>query len=152
MPLQPATEGGAAGAGSRRRASQLRPGDTLLLYVTDHGTRNRSDPRNNRISLWGRERRTSPSTSWARCWPAEPGVRVVALMSQCFSGGFARSTRPAGPPGGRGGFCGYFSSTADRPAYGCYPENRDKDNVGYSFHFFEELARGRRCPPPTGRC
>jgi thiol-disulfide isomerase/thioredoxin len=36
--------------------------------------------------------------------------------------------------------CGYFSSTADRPAYGCYPENRGRENVGHSFHFLETFA------------
>ena len=39
-----------------------------------------------------------------------------------------------------------FSSTPDRPAYGCYPENRGKDNVGHSFHFLEALARDRDLP------
>ena len=34
----------------------------------------------------------------------------------------------------------------DRPAYGCYPENRGKDNVGHSFHFLEALDRSRSLP------
>jgi thiol-disulfide isomerase/thioredoxin len=42
--------------------------------------------------------------------------------------------------------CGFFSSTAERPAYGCYPENRDKDNVGHSFRFLEALAAGYDFP------
>jgi hypothetical protein len=61
-------------------------------------------------------------------------------MSQCFSGAFA-NLMSVGAIDGRpsGNVCGYFSSTPDRPAYGCYPENRGKDNVGHSFHFIEAL-------------
>lgn len=121
--------------------SQLRPGDTLLLYVTDHGTRTPGDPDNNRITLWGpneslpvRDLRT-----WLEGLP--PGVRVVMLMSQCYSGGFASLLAARGAAGMPSGLlCGYFSSTADRPAYGCYPENRGIDNVGHSFQFLQGLA------------
>jgi hypothetical protein len=62
-------------------------------------------------------------------------------MSQCFSGGFANLAR-ARTTGDLpdGSTCGYFSTTATRPAYGCYPENRGRDNVGHSFHFIEALA------------
>ena len=67
------------------------------------------------------------------------GVRVVMVMSQCFSGGFAYLPRSA-TGRRRGNVCGYFSSTADRMAYGCYPENRGRDNVGHSFQLFEALA------------
>ena len=34
-------------------AERLRPSDTLLFYVTDHGTKNAEDLGNNRITLWG---------------------------------------------------------------------------------------------------
>jgi thiol-disulfide isomerase/thioredoxin len=61
-------------------------------------------------------------------------------MSQCFSGAFARTMYTgdgAGDP--TGNVCGYYSVTADRPAYGCYPENRGKDGIGHSHHLFEAL-------------
>jgi thiol-disulfide isomerase/thioredoxin len=145
MALQPATHE-ALGRWFAGTGSHLRAGDTLLLYVTDHGTPNPKDPNNNRISLWGRGAHLSVDDLGALLSKLDPGVRVVALMSQCFSGGFARLYQTRPPGAGNGGFCGYFSSTADRPAYGCYPENRDKDNVGHSFHFFDELARGRSLP------
>ena len=108
LPLQPATEP-ALQAWFAKSRSVLRSGDTLLLYVTDHGTRNDKDPRNNRISLWGRNADLTVDELGALMSRLDPGVRVVALMSQCFSGGFARlyETRPI--VGGRGGFCGYFS-------------------------------------------
>ncbi len=120
----------------------LRAGDTLLLYVTDHGTKgDRDDPLDNAITLWGENERLSVSELATMLGGLDPGVRVVTLMSQCYSGGFAELARArSSDPLPDGSTCGYFSSTADRPAYGCYPENRGRDNVGHSFHFIEALA------------
>src|SRR5262245_49760825 len=39
--------------------SRLKDGDTLLLYVTDHGTKNAGDTRDNRITLWGKNQSLS---------------------------------------------------------------------------------------------
>src|SRR5207244_12839637 len=68
-------------------------------------------------------------------------------MSQCSSGAFANlmsvRTREGQPSGA---VCGYSSSTPDRQAYGCYPENRGKDNVGHSFHFFQALESSPTLP------
>ncbi|MGH7823141.1 MAG: PDZ domain-containing protein, partial [Candidatus Binatia bacterium] len=71
-------------------------------------------------------------------------TRVVLLMSQCYSGGFATL-------GSRGAtddrnVCGYFSTTADRLAYGCYPEDRGRDGVGHAFAFFRALERSGSFP------
>lgn len=119
----------------------LGPGDELLLYVTDHGTKNADDTANNRIVLWGKDENLSVQELSALLMKLDPAVRVVAVMSQCYSGAFAGlAAASAGSDRPAGNFCGYFSSTADRPAYGCYPENRGRDNVGHSFHFLEALA------------
>jgi thiol-disulfide isomerase/thioredoxin len=138
-------------AGARTR---LRPGDTLLLYVTDHGTQNARDPLDNRIVLWGARDSLSVRQLRSLLDRLVPGVRVVALMSQCFSGGFAHLALGQGQP--RPGklpvasapapVCGYFSSTADRPAYGCYAEVAGRERVGHSFEFMEALARTGRFP------
>ena len=61
-------------------------------------------------------------------------------MSQCFSGSFANAMYDLDEPDqASGNVCGYYSSSADRPAYGCYAVNRGKDNVGHSFRFFEAI-------------
>ncbi len=143
--VAPATKA-ALGAWFRAKATGLRAGDTLLIYVTDHGTRNDADPTDNRITLWGKDETLSVRELRAMLEAhVNPAVRVVTLMSQCFSGSFANLYVPR-PPGGEptGAVCGYFSSTADRPAYGCYPENRDLDNVGHSFAFMRALAASAR--------
>ena len=124
-------------------AGSLGRGDTLLIYVTDHGTPNEQDLRDNRIVLWGEDEHIGVEEFGELIDLLQPTVRVVTLMSQCFSGSFANLIF-AGEGGKRPrpNLSGFFSSTADRPAYGCYPENRDKDSVGHSFRFFDALASG----------
>src|SRR5947208_12995131 len=63
--------------------------DTLLLYVTDHGQKNAEDPLNNSITLWGAKESLSVSELRELLRMLRPGVRVVMLMSQCYSGAFA---------------------------------------------------------------
>ncbi len=143
--LQAATKANIA-AWLQDAKTRLRPGDTLLLYVTDHGTKDPDDKGDSRITLWGDKETLAVSELRPLLAALDPGVRVVALMSQCFSGGFAdlMSPSPDQPP--HGNVCGYFSSTADRMAYGCYPENRGRENVGHSFEFLEALRREPRFP------
>ncbi len=119
--------------------TRLRPGDTLLFYVTDHGDKNEKDTTNNSITLWGEA--LSVSDLQDLLATLDPGVRVVLVMSQCFAGAFARlmyRTSDDALPTGQ--VCGFFSAPPDRPAYGCYPENRGKDGVGHSHHFLRALA------------
>jgi thiol-disulfide isomerase/thioredoxin len=126
----------------------LRAGDTLLLYVTDHGGKNAANTADNHITLWGDKESLSVSELRALLAGLNPHVRVVLLMSQCFSGSFANLIdvhERGGVPTGT--VCGYFSSTPDRPAYGCYPENRGRDNVGHSFEMLEALARTQGLAP-----
>jgi thiol-disulfide isomerase/thioredoxin len=144
VPPRPATKAALA-AWFATEGRALAPGDVLLFYVTDHGTKNADDLTNNKITLWGSGENLSVQELAALLDELDPGVRVVTVMSQCYSGSFAGlvgagagSDRPAG------NVCGYFASTADRPAYGCYPENRGRDNVGHSFHFLETFARTGR--------
>ena len=113
--LEPATKDGIGRwfAAARHR---LQSGDTLLLYVTDHGSKG-DTPEENSITLWGPKESLSVRELSAMLEPLDRGVRVVTLMSQCFSGGFADLARigsKSGLPDGE--VCGYFSSTADRPS------------------------------------
>ncbi|MBN2573679.1 MAG: PDZ domain-containing protein [Deltaproteobacteria bacterium] len=139
--FRPATQAGLSRAIAKLRR-RLRPGDTLLLYVTDHGTESRRDPIDNRITLWGPHETISVRGLGALLATLPAKARVVSLMSQCFSGGFAylhEAREKSRLPGG--GTCGYFSSTPDRPAYGCYPEVRREKAVGHSFEFLSAVAR-----------
>lgn len=127
------------------QSGRMGEGDTLLLYVTDHGRKNREDLTNNTIVLWGEELSVRELREMIALLPG--GVRVVSLMSQCFSGAFANLMLRGGSLDAvNGNTCGYFSVTAERPAYGCYPENRGKDGIGHSFDFLEDLFRHGRFP------
>jgi thiol-disulfide isomerase/thioredoxin len=124
---------------------QLRAGDTLILYVTDHGSKG-ATPDDNRIVLWGPGQGLSVKELRETLETLDPGVRVVALMSQCFSGAFASLLSLGGDHGeATGRFCGYFSTTEMDAAYGCYPETRDDPKVGHSFAFLQAL------PATTGQ-
>lgn len=140
--IEPATRGQLA-AWFRKARKRLRPGDTLLVFVTDHGHNAGTDPWKSEITLWGPRQALDVRQLETLMGTLDPRVRVVTLMSQCFSGGFAQlytaRTRKGLPAGNT---CGFFSSTADRPAYGCFPENVGQDAVGHAFTFFESLRRG----------
>ena len=136
-PLLAATKSGILAWFTSAKA-ELRPGDTLFVYVTDHGSKNADDLTDNHITLWGDNEWLSVNELRVALEQLDPTVRVVTLMSQCYSGAFTHLAAP-GDALPTGNVCGYFSTVADRPAYGCYPENRGKDNVGFSFHFFEAL-------------
>ena len=136
--LRPATQD-ALRAWFETEGAKLAGDDTLLLYVTDHGEKNKDDLRDNTITLWGET--LSVSELRELLATLDPGVRVVMLMSQCYSGAFENAALPeGGDPLARGNVCGYFSAPADRQAHGCYPEVSGKDATGHSHRMFEALA------------
>lgn len=116
-----------------KNSRRFKPGDTLFFYVTDHGEINKDDLDNNTIVLWKEKMSVNELRDIFSRLPS--GLRTVMLMSQCFSGSFASLAMS-----GRD-VCGYFASSADRPAYGCYPENRGVDGVGHSHHFLRGVDR-----------
>lgn len=121
--------------GASRR---LVPGDRLLVFVTDHGTQDAAGPEGNAISLWHEKLTVKELRELVS--RLAPGVQVVLVMSQCYSGAFAGVMDEAsGEPSGD--VCGFFSTTAQQMAYGCYPEGRDRDKLGHAFHFIEALGR-----------
>jgi thiol-disulfide isomerase/thioredoxin len=117
---------------------ELVPGDRLLIFVTDHGTGNRSNPDNGAISLW--QEKLSVEELKLLLKRLRSGVRTVMIMSQCYSGTFAGAIYD-GVAEPTGDVCGFFSTTRDLQAYGCYPEGSDRDRIGHAFHFIEALDR-----------
>ena len=123
----------------KRMSGQLRSGDTLFLFVTDHGNKDIDDPENGTINLWNES--LSLLEFRALLLYLKPGVRVVNVMSQCYSGAFADAMTPLNSPVPSGDTCGFYSTPRDRPAYGCYPEGRDRDKMGHGFRFIEAMGR-----------
>ena len=103
------------------------------------GERNKTDPDNGYISMWNES--MSVLEFRALLGHLKPGTRIVNVMSQCYSGAFAQAMYPLHSSTPSGDVCGFYSATADRLAYGCYPEGRDKDRIGHAFRSIDALAR-----------
>jgi len=131
-PQQPATRAAISGW---MADADLRRGDTLMLYVTDHGYRDKeAEPPRSGLWLW--EEKLTPDELGAWVADLDTGVRTVVVMSQCYSGAFADLAWADGPPDGS--YCGFFSVPADRPAYGCYPDGRTR-SIGHGFRFMDAM-------------
>ena len=126
-----------------RMGRLLRPGDTLFVFVTDHGTRNAEDPANGSISLWNESLSVLEFRALLAYLPQ--GVRAITLMSQCFSGAFADAMIPPHAHLPDGSVCGFFSTTQERPSYGCYPDREESDRTGHAVKFIEAMGRHGSC-------
>jgi hypothetical protein len=136
--------------------STMRRGDRLVLYVTAHGEESddRDNPYNTAISLWDNENLTV--TEVVQLLDRLPdGVSVVAIMVQCYTGGFARFIYNDGDPDkglSAQSRCGFFATVHDRPAAGCTPDVDEATYVEYSTYFWEALSghtrTGQAIAPP----
>lgn len=113
----------------RKTLSRRKRASTLMLFVTDHGTRGKG-PLGNKIELWNQQINVGELRNMLR--PLPPKTRVVTVMSQCYSGGFANLLYK-GPNRVHGRRCGFFSTLASREAYGCFPETASADRVGHAY-------------------
>jgi hypothetical protein len=124
--------------------SKLQSGDRLILYVTAHGERSddRGNPYETSIMLWNDEKLTV--TDLVGLLDTLPeGVSVVAVMVQCYTGGFARIFYDKADPErgiSKQSRCGFFATVHDRAAAGCTPDVDETTYVEYSTYFWEALA------------
>jgi len=122
-----------------RAGLEIPAGDRLLIFVTDHGGQARKGAGSGTISLWREDLTVTDFRGLLD--RLQPRVQVVTVMSQCYSGAFAdlMYERTGSEPSGS--TCGFFSTSARNKAYGCYPESREDDRVGYAFEMIDALAR-----------
>lgn len=97
---------------------------------------------NNIMHLW---KSTDMSvTEWTeKLDELSPDVPVVAVMVQCYSGGFGNFIFKKGNPAhglAEHPRCGFFSTVPDRVAAGCTPNINEADYREYSSYFFEALC------------
>jgi hypothetical protein len=121
--------------------SRLRDGDRLFIYFTGHGGPG-NPPRNTTISLWN-ERAMSVGEFTFLLDKISPGVKVVLIMVQCHSGGFADVIFPGGRAGPRlatARRCGFFATVPERNAAGCTADISEEDYHDYSTYFFAALG------------
>lgn len=156
-------------------ADQLSAADRLFIYVTTHGgpaageessyedyesyyessvsgtSYNKFDTT---ISLWNNEELTAKEFSdWLDDF--NPGVQIVMVMTQCYSGGFARTIFEDADP--RHGLspskrCGFFSQSYDLPSTGCTPQIDESTYRDYSTYFWEAISGTSRTGEAVDDC
>lgn len=120
-----------------RKVKARKDSSTVLMFVTDHGTKGRG-PWGNKIELW----REQLNVASLRRMMEKLGsrTRIISVMSQCYSGGFANLLyRPNWQV--HGNRCGFFSTVANREAYGCFPETATKNRVGHAYRVIRAMRR-----------
>jgi hypothetical protein len=132
----------------------LKSGDRLILYVTAHGGEApKNDDQNTVLYLWKHEEIRMKEL--AKLLDSLPdGVKVVLIMVQCYSGGFANLAFANGNPANgptRADICGFFATTHDRPAAGCTPDIDEQNYHEYSTYFWEAIRRRTRTGDPIRR-
>jgi thiol-disulfide isomerase/thioredoxin len=113
--------------------ARTEPGDTVLIAVTDHGTREPAGRRESRISLWGEHLTESELVEMLA--PVGADVRIALWMSQCHSGGFALLHDA------RANLCGAFAAHPERQSYGCFPDLGSQPAVGHFIRMVDALER-----------
>ncbi|QDT04595.1 hypothetical protein K227x_29880 [Rubripirellula lacrimiformis] len=139
-----------------RTSTQMRDGDRLFVYVTAHGSAstNRKDVFDTTIALW--DNTSIKMTEFTRLLDQLPtDIDVVAVMVQCYAGGFSRFCFVDGDPD-KGlspqRRVGFFATVHDRPAAGCTPDVDEANYVEYSTYFWAALQgvdrSGQAIDPP----
>jgi hypothetical protein len=131
---------------------QMKDGDKLTIYVTAHGHRSRDRDReyNTSIAMWGNS--TLQMTEFARLLDGlDPGVDVVMVMVQCYTGGFSHLMYRGGDPSNGLSLqkrVGFYATVHDRPAAGCTPSVDEASYVEYSTYFWAAIAGTDRSGKP----
>lgn len=120
----------------------LRPGDRLLVVFNGHGSRNRRDPKGNRLWLWNNTSLDVREFD-ALLTHVPPVVPVRFVFTQCYAGAFARLA--PGPDGNR---CGFLAESEDREAEGCAAGVDAGDYRDYTTYFFAALSGRTRLGAP----
>ena len=117
-----------------------------LVYFTGHGSpgtdsRGDDDYANTIYAGWKGDFSTR---ELARALQSSPSkAPIVLVMVQCHSGGFANTLFQNGDPKRpvwNRDFCGFFASTAERPAAGCTSQVNERDYQDFTTYFFAALS------------
>lgn len=134
---------------------QMNPGDNLTIYVTAHGdeSHDNGDDYNTSIAMWNNTSMKMPQLA-TLLDGLNPGVDVVVIMVQCYTGGFSHLIYRQGDPA-RGlspqNRVGFFATVHDRPAAGCTPSVDEADYVEYSTYFWAAVSGQDRLGRPIKR-
>ncbi len=125
----------------REVGAKLAAGDRLIVYLTGHGGKG-NPTRNSHFYLWSGERMSV--ADFVEQLDTVPGeVPVVAVMVQCYSGGFANIVFNDGDPEqgvASAPRCGFFATVEDRVAAGCTADIREENYHEYSSYFWAAIG------------
>lgn len=138
------TEAGVLSARLANEFSVLKAGDRAMIIYNGHGHRGKFDAAESTLRLWN-DTHMSVRELGALLdrVPAEVPVRFV--MTQCYSGGFARLMHPQARATLElvaGERCGFMAESETREAEGCSASIEIGDYRDYTTYFFAAL-RGR---------
>ncbi len=136
--------------------SKLSADDRLVLYVTAHGGKsaNKKNPHNTKLYLWNRQSiEVSELVGHLQSLPA--GVRVVLVMVQCYSGGYAHvlfNEANASKGDVERDICGFYATVHNRVAAGCTADINEENYEEYSSSFWAAIRGqdrvGQAVPTP----
>ncbi len=125
----------------------------VLIYATGHGSPGDETLDNNDYDLWNGGY-LSVKTLAGRIKTLPESAPVTLVMVECFSGSFGNLLFENGGPNApliNRDLCGFFASTAARPAAGCTPEINEGDYRDFTGYFFSALSgKSRLGKPITG--
>jgi len=119
----------------------LPAGDRLIVYLTGHGGKG-SKEQNPHFFMW-RRRQVPVNEFVARLDKLNPGVHVVLVMVQCYSGGFANCIFNEGNPEKgvtAADRCGFYATVQNRQAAGCTPDIDEENYQEYSSSFWAAMC------------
>ncbi|MBI2825320.1 MAG: hypothetical protein HYX69_11600 [Planctomycetia bacterium] len=128
----------------------LQPGDRLIVYLTGHGGKG-TDAQNPHFFMWNRKQ-VPVKDFVARLDKLDPRVRVVLVMVQCYSGGFANCIFNEGDPKkgiSAANRCGFYATVHNRPAAGCTPDVDEENYQEYSSSFWSAICGRSRTGQPV---
>ena len=92
---------------------QLQPGEPVLLYFTDHGSKG-DGPSERKVCLWGEHLSVPQMRDLLRMVPESN--KVIMINDQCYGGGMLEAMWLAGEP--KKNACGFAAATTQQLAYG----------------------------------
>lgn len=127
--------------------TKLQDDDRLFIYFTGHGGHGQGKPPiNQTLAMWNED--GMPVKEFSGLLDKLPAkVRVVLIMVQCFSGGFADvlyTDADANKPLSPRNRCGFFATIPTRTAAGCTSDVDEENYREYSTYFWAALYGQKR--------
>lgn len=119
----------------------LKAGDQAMIIYNGHGSWE-ADRSNNALRLWNKSYLSVRDFEKVLA-KVDSAVPVRFVMTQCYSGAFARAVHPDAEPSlelARGTRCGFFAESSERESEGCSASIELGDYRDYTTYFISGLT------------